>query len=106
MVLISVLGLHRDPEYFKDPEKFDPERFSDENKLDITPFTYIPFGEGPRLCIGMRFGMMQTKVGLACLLRNYSFSVSSRTQTPFKWDKFSFILTTEQPIWLDVRKIT
>ncbi|XP_031346448.1 probable cytochrome P450 6a13 [Photinus pyralis] len=106
MVLISVLGLHRDPEYFKDPEKFDPERFSDENKHGIAPFTYIPFGEGPRLCIGMRFGMMQTKVGLACLLRNYSFSVSSRTQTPFKWDKFSFILTTEQPIWLDVRKIT
>ncbi|KAK5641166.1 hypothetical protein RI129_009713 [Pyrocoelia pectoralis] len=105
MVQISVLGLHRDPEYFKDPEKFDPERFSDENKHNILPFTYIPFGEGPRLCIGMRFGMMQTKVGLTCLLRNYLFSVSSKTQTPFKWDKYSFILTTQNPIWLDVKKL-
>lgn len=51
--LISVLGLHYDPEYFPNPDKFDPDRFSDENKASIRPYTYLPFGEGPRNCIGM-----------------------------------------------------
>jgi cytochrome P450 len=51
-VLIPVRGLHFDPEYFPDPYKFDPERFSDENKQNIRPYTYLPFGEGPRNCIG------------------------------------------------------
>ena len=49
---IPILGLHRDPKYYNDPEKFDPERFSDENKHKILPFTYLPFGVGPRSCIG------------------------------------------------------
>lgn len=45
--------LQRDPKYFENPDKFDPERFSDENKHKIVPFTYFPFGVGPRNCIGI-----------------------------------------------------
>lgn len=52
IVFIPVYGLHYDPDYFPDPYKFDPERFSDENKHNIKPNTYLPFGEGPRKCIG------------------------------------------------------
>lgn len=51
-VLIPAYGLHMDPQYFPNPEKFDPERFSEENKTSIVPFTYLPFGSGPRNCIG------------------------------------------------------
>lgn len=49
---IPVMAIHRDPQYFPDPMKFDPERFSDERKHEIQPFTYLPFGLGPRNCIG------------------------------------------------------
>jgi cytochrome P450 family 9 len=52
VVFIPILGLHRDPSHYPDPERFDPERFSDENKQNINPMTYLPFGVGPRSCIG------------------------------------------------------
>lgn len=48
----SVYSIHRDEKYFPNPKNFDPERFSDENKHKIIPGTYIPFGVGPRNCIG------------------------------------------------------
>ena len=52
-VFIALLGLHRDPEYYPDPERYDPERFSEDNKRLQKPYTYLPFGEGPHNCIGM-----------------------------------------------------
>lgn len=45
----------RDPKYYPDPETFDPERFSDDNKSNIEPMSYLPFGVGPRNCIGSSF---------------------------------------------------
>ncbi|EEZ99243.2 cytochrome P450 6BS1 [Tribolium castaneum] len=51
-VLIPAYGLHRDPEYFPDPETFDPDRFNEDNRSKIWDYTYIPFGDGPRICIG------------------------------------------------------
>jgi len=52
VLFVPIIGLHRDPKYYPDPERFDPERFSDENKHNINPLTYLPFGIGPRSCIG------------------------------------------------------
>lgn len=52
-VNIPLQGIQRDPDYYPDPEKFDPERFSEENKSKLTPYSFLVFGEGPRLCIGM-----------------------------------------------------
>lgn len=52
VVMIPLYPIHRDPENYTEPEVFDPERFNEENKRNIKPFTYIPFGAGPRNCVG------------------------------------------------------
>lgn len=52
IVVVPIFAFHRDPKYFTDPENFNPERFNEENKLNIQPFSYMPFGFGPRNCIG------------------------------------------------------
>lgn len=51
-ISVPIYGLHYDPQYFPDPERFDPDRFSDSNKENIIKGTYLPFGEGPRNCHG------------------------------------------------------
>uniref|UniRef100_V5H8T9 Putative cytochrome n=1 Tax=Ixodes ricinus TaxID=34613 RepID=V5H8T9_IXORI len=51
MVVVPVYSMHHDPDNFPDPTTFDPERFSDENIDSIRPYTYLPFGAGPRNCI-------------------------------------------------------
>lgn len=57
-VYIPTHGLHHDPKYYPNPERFDPSRFSEENKHLLVPGTYLPFGSGPRVCIGSRFALM------------------------------------------------
>lgn len=53
-VIVPIWGIHHDPKYFPNPDEFDPERFNDENKQNIVPCSYLPFGEGPRNCIGKK----------------------------------------------------
>ncbi|CAH1401358.1 unnamed protein product [Nezara viridula] len=78
-VFIPLFSIHRDPQHYPDPEKFDPERFSPENIGSIKPYTYMPFGEGPRICIGNRFGLMQTKMGIMTVIRNFKVVPCEKT---------------------------
>ncbi|XP_076755432.1 cytochrome P450 6k1-like [Xylocopa sonorina] len=76
-VYVALCGLHRDPKYHPDPLRFNPDRFSDENKDNITQCTYMPFGEGPRICIGVRLGFLQSVMALVAILKDYESSLDS-----------------------------
>lgn len=64
--------IHRLAEFWPDPEKFDPQRFTRENSEGRARYTYIPFGAGPRLCIGNNFARVETQLIAATLLQRYS----------------------------------
>ncbi|XP_063929995.1 cytochrome P450 6a8-like [Zophobas morio] len=104
-IFIPVLGIHYDEEYYPDPDKFDPERFNEENSKSRPHYAHIPFGEGPRICIGLRFGVMQTKVGLTSLLMKYKFTLNEKTGRRPKFSAYAFVLTPEEEILLNAEKI-
>lgn len=63
--------IHRDARWFPDPERFDPERFSPEREASIPKYAYLPFGGGPRVCIGNAFAMMEARLILAGVVQRY-----------------------------------
>jgi cytochrome P450 len=70
-VIISPYLTHRHPKFWSNPEGFDPSRFSAESSKDRHPMAYMPFGGGPRKCIGMTFAMMEMQIALAMVLSSY-----------------------------------
>jgi len=81
-VLAATWVLHHHPGFWKDPWKFDPERFAPENRDKIVEMTYMPFGDGPRNCIGRRFALMEAKMALVEVFRRYTVRPSSSTPDP------------------------
>ncbi|XP_058837445.1 cytochrome P450 9e2-like isoform X2 [Topomyia yanbarensis] len=83
-ISIPIYGLHRDPKYFPDPDRFDPERFNNDNKSSINMAAYLPFGIGPRNCIGSRFALMEVKAIVYHMLLNFCFERTDKTPVPLK----------------------
>lgn len=81
-VLFNLHAIHTDPDNWPEPNKFDPERFMPENKHKILPGSYIPFGQGPRICLAMRFGLIETKLAVAKILMNYKFDKIAKSEFP------------------------
>lgn len=100
-ISIPVACLHRDAQFFPDPEKFDPDRFSVNNKNNIVPGSYIPFGDGPRLCIAERFALMEMKAAMALIVSKYTVHPCARTQIPLKLNPLSFS-NTPKAIYLKI----
>ncbi|XP_048818128.1 cytochrome P450 3A9-like [Lagopus muta] len=99
IVFIPPHTLHRNSEYWPNPDEFRPERFSKENKDNIDPYTYLPFGAGPRNCIGMRFALLTLKVAITAILQHFTFQVCKETQIPLKLLSMG-LMTPEKPIVL------
>jgi cytochrome P450 len=76
-VIVYVYGAHHAQRYWESPESFQPERFIKTNEKLRTPFTYLPFGGGPRVCIGNQYAMLQILMILSDLLRKYDFQLTS-----------------------------
>lgn len=89
-------------QYWINPNKYDPERFSPENKKHHHSMAYMPFGTGPRNCIGMRIGYLQTKLGLVHFLKNHCVKTSANTIKEPVFDPKSFLLQFEKGINLEV----
>jgi cytochrome P450 len=74
-VIMSQWVVHRNPRYFPDPEKFDPDRWADGLAKRLPRFAYLPFGGGPRACIGNSFAMMEAVLLLAAISQKWRFSL-------------------------------
>ncbi|XP_061401512.1 probable cytochrome P450 6a21 [Musca vetustissima] len=104
-VIIPAGAIHRDERYFPEPNVFNPDNFAPEKVAARDSVLNLSFGDGPRTCIGMRFGKMQTMIGLALLLKHFKFSVCERTQIPMKLDKTNMLVSADGGVYLKVEKI-
>lgn len=82
VIFIPIYSMHRDPTIWPNPEKYDPERFSPGGKRSRDPYEYLPFGTGPRNCIGLRFAQMEMKLMLTRILKKYSLELAADTVIP------------------------
>ncbi|UJR23768.1 hypothetical protein I4U23_026744 [Adineta vaga] len=87
IINVPVYPIHHDPEVWPEPEKFIPERFLATEKAKRHPMAYLPFGDGPRNCIGMRFALLETKIGIVKALQVVKFQRCEKTEIPLKLGK-------------------
>ncbi|KAF5284551.1 hypothetical protein FQA39_LY17001 [Lamprigera yunnana] len=99
-VVIPVQGLHYDSQYFKDPLVYDPERFLPENKERIVKGSFLPFGEGARSCHGQRFALLQIKVAIVSILRNFDIKLSDKTKLPLEVDPAAVVIRAKGGLWI------
>ncbi|XP_044272812.1 cytochrome P450 9e2-like [Tribolium madens] len=103
-ILVPVFAIQRDPKYYPNPEKFDPERFSDGNKGKVVPYTFMPFGAGPRSCIGTRFAIMETKVLFFSILRHFEIVRVEKTAVPIRGIPQQITLSSADGFWLGFKR--
>ncbi|XP_015379191.1 PREDICTED: probable cytochrome P450 6a13 [Diuraphis noxia] len=104
-IVIPIYSLHFDSNYYPDPKKFDPERFSPEEKAKRPSGVYLPFGDGPRACIGKRFAELEIKLALVEILSKFEVLPCKKTVIPLKYSKKVLTLMPEHGIWLKFKKI-
>ncbi|KAF6217135.1 hypothetical protein GE061_001488 [Apolygus lucorum] len=100
-ILIPVYSMQHDPKHFPEPEKFIPERF----ELGITKGSYAPFGEGPRVCIGKRFALVEIKLAMARLLTTFRFSPGTAKNDNISFLPHSFLLLVKGSLPMKITKL-
>ncbi|XP_038146923.1 thromboxane-A synthase [Cyprinodon tularosa] len=95
--------LHYDPDHWPEPDKFIPERFTPEAKASRHPFVYLPFGAGPRNCVGMRLAQLEIRMALVHLFHKFSIEACSETKVPLDL-KSSSTLGPKEGIYVKIKK--
>ena len=101
-LMVSTYGLHMDERYWTKPEEFIPDRFMKEECIKRHPFQYLPFSAGPRNCIGQKFAMMEIKLVLFNVLRQFSFTTSQSVDQVKLQEQV--ILHSSNGLWLKVHR--
>lgn len=96
VILIPIISIHLDPEYYPEPKKFNPDRFAPENggvKSFIDRGVFLPFGAGPRICVGNRFAYAQSKIAIAALVRNFEITINPKSPEDYVVHPQALIVT-------------
>ncbi|XP_015117657.1 cytochrome P450 9e2 [Diachasma alloeum] len=102
-VWIPVYSYQRDPENYPDPEVFDPERFIKNGRPSANSANSLTFGRGPRMCIGNRFALLETKVLLVHLLRKCSLRPGKKMILPVRLSRTTFAMAAEGGFWVELQ---
>lgn len=105
-VTVPVWHIHHDPALWPDPDKFDPDRFLPERKKGRPSLAWMPFGAGPRNCIGIRFARLEAKLALATLLRDYVIELAPCVKDPLPVGVQTVTLCPSEGVWLRARRRT
>lgn len=104
-IIIPVYAGHMNPNFFTDPTTYDPERFSEANKPKIPSGVYMPFGDGPRNCIGERFGLLATKLGIIYVIKNFKLGRAPETPESLEFNPRSPLLVATHGVRLLVKRL-
>lgn len=106
LLIIPAFGIHRDPEIFAQPLEFRPERFENSSTGDgeSEGLFYFPFGDGPRICIGKRMGLLTVRLGLFLMLQKFNFEFPDEKIPEIFFSPKQFVLTIRDDILLKISK--
>ncbi|XP_070556759.1 cytochrome P450 3A29-like [Ptychodera flava] len=94
-ISVAANAIHHNPDIYPEPEKFIPERFTKEEKQKRHPYSWLPFGAGPRNCIAMRFALLDLKIGFVRIFTKYTFEPCAETEIPPKLGTSRFLAPEE-----------
>ncbi|CAH2093559.1 unnamed protein product [Euphydryas editha] len=91
-VHVPVFYMHRNPKHFPEPDEFRPERFYGDEEKNIIPYTFMPFGEGSRICIGLRFAKMPLGAAILTIFKNYRVELAEGMPLKLDFDPRAFAI--------------
>jgi cytochrome P450 family 6 len=105
-VMIPNIAIHYDERYWKNPQEFNPDRFTAEESAERPNMAFMPFGEGPRNCIGMRFALVNVKFAIATIIKNFKVTLdTTKTVLPLKFDPKNPNIAPLGGFWVKFEKI-